>query len=122
MAPRAVSTHPSSIEPEFVESEVTIGKITYRLRELTAGEYDECLTIATRDDEEGSVDMVMMAKLMLIKGIVDPPLKDNQLAALPYRTSRELRRAITQLHWGEDEQQETLPAESEDEEKPAPNP
>jgi len=121
VAPRGVATHPSSLDPTFAEVETTIGGITYRLRELTAGEYDECLTISTRDDEEGTVDMVMMAKLMLVKGLVDPPLKDHQIANLPYKTVRQLRQAVTNLHWGDD-QAEVQAEADEDEEKAAPNP
>jgi len=114
MAPRP--TVVGSNEPHFDETEVEVGGLTYRLRELTAGEYDEALNIATKSD--GDVDMVMMVKLMLIKGIVSPALKDTQLAALPYKTSRALKRAISNLHWA-DEQEEVADAAEGDE---APNP
>lgn len=111
-----LTTVPSSGQPAFEEAELEVGGITYRVRELSAGEYDECLTIATQSD--GDVDMVMMVKLMLIKGIVEPSLNDTKLSALPYKTSRSLKRAISQLHWGDE--QETVAVAAEDEEAPNP--
>lgn len=115
MSPR-LTTVPSNGQPTFEEAEVVVGDITYRVRELSAGEYDECLTIATQ--ENGDVDMVMMVKLMLIKGIVEPPLSDTKLAGLPYKTSRSLKRAISQLHWGDEQEEVAASAEGEE----APNP
>lgn len=91
---------------ETVEVEVSSpnnGEVTtYTLRELSAGEYDECLGIAT-NAETGDVDMVMMVKLMLIKSIEKPRLTDTQLSNLPYKVSRSLKRAVSQLHWAEEQ-------------------
>ena len=109
-------------QPVFETVDVTIGSITYTLRELTAGEYDECLNVATKPD--GDVDMVMMVKLMLIKSIESPRLSDVQLASLPYKASRALKREVSRLHWSE-EQEETAEAaeQAEDDERSAgPNP
>lgn len=113
MAPR------NTTDAAFETVDVAIGGSTYTLRELTAGEYDEVLAIATQDD--GDVDMVMMVKLMLIKSIESPALSDVQLSKLPYRISRALKRAVSQLHWAEE--QDAVAAEAEEaEEAAAPNP
>lgn len=105
-------------EPQFETVDVSAGGITYTLRELNAGEYDECLTIAT--DDKGDVDMVMMVRLMLIKSIQSPPLSDVELAQLPYRVSRALKRAVSSLHWSGD--QDEVAAEAEGAEEAGPNP
>lgn len=110
MAPRLTSV-PTG-DAHFDETEVEIGGLTYRLRELTAGEYDEALSVSTKED--GDVDMVMMVKLMLIKSIVEPPLRDSQLAALPYKTSRTLKRAVSDLHWADEQAAVSEAAEDED--------
>ena len=113
MSPRTLSAVPDG--PRFDEVEVEVGGVAYKLRELSAGEYDEALRVSTKDD--GDVDMVMMVNLMLIKGSAEPPLKDTQLAALPYKTSRALKRAISDLHWA-DEQAEVAAAAEEDDPNP----
>lgn len=84
----------------------------YTLRELSAGEYDECLAIAT-NSETSDVDMVMMVKLMLNKSIDKPRLTDTQLSALPYKISRSLKRAVSQLHWAEEQEKTAEDAEAE---------
>lgn len=109
-------------EPVFETVDLNVGGITYTLRELTAGEYDECLTIAT-NAETGDVDMVMMVKLMLIKSIEKPDLTDIQLAALPYKVSRALKREVSRLHWAGDQEETAKDAEDAEEEQGAgPNP
>jgi hypothetical protein len=101
-------------DPVFETVDINIGGNTYTLRELNAGEYDECLNVAT-NAESGDVDMVMMVKLMLIKSIQSPNLTDVQLMALPYKVSRSLKRAVSQLHWA-GEQDSTAEAAEEGEE------
>lgn len=107
-------------EAQFETVDVEVGGVTYTLRELEAGEYDECLQIAT-NEQTGDVDMVMMVRLMLIKSIEKPALSDVQLAKLPYKTSRSLKRAVSALHWADD--QPTTAEEAEKAEEDAgPNP
>lgn len=104
-------------DAQFETVDVEIGGQTYTLRELDAGEYDQCLETATGKD--GDVDMVMMVKLMLIKSIQSPALSDVQLSKLPYKTSRALKRAVSRLHW---EEQEETAAAAEAAEDAGPNP
>jgi len=106
-------------DPVFETVEVEAGGTTYTLRELTAGEYDECLTLATAED--GNVDMVLMVKLMLTKSI--DGLSDQQLMTLPYKISRALKREVSRLHWAEDQEEVKDEAETGIEEEGAgPNP
>lgn len=91
-------------DADFEEVTVVVSGKEYVLRELTAREYDECLTLSTAED--GDVDMVQMVKLMLIHSITKPALSDQQLGNLPYKVSRTLKRAVSQLHWA-DEQEDT---------------
>jgi uncharacterized membrane protein YukC len=100
-------------DPVFETVDINIGGITYTLRELNAGEYDECLNVAT-NAESGDVDMVMMVKLMLIKSIQTPDLTDVQLMALPYKVSRSLKRAVSQLHWAGEQDNTAAAAEEEE--------
>jgi hypothetical protein len=97
-------------EPDFETVDLIIGGITYSLKELTAGEYDDCLNVAT-NSETGDVDMVLMVKLMLIKSIQKPNLSDVQLSQLPYKVSRTLKREVSRLHWSGDQDEITEAAE-----------
>lgn len=113
---------PRSTNPVFETVTVSVNDTDYVLRELSAGEYDECLSVAT-NPETGDVDMVLMVKLMLIKSIEKPALSDTELMNLPYRISRSLKRAVSRLHWSDDQEEVAKEAEvAADEEGAGPNP
>lgn len=108
-------------DPVFETVSTTIGGTEYVIRELTAGEYDECLSVAT-NPETGDVDMVLMVKLMLIKSIEKPALSDTQLMNLPYKVSRALKREVSRLHWAEEQESVAQEGEAAAEEGAGPNP
>jgi hypothetical protein len=99
MASRTLTSVPDST-PEFEEKELTVRGTTYRLRELTSGEYDDAMSVATKPGSD-DLDMVVFVKMMLLKSLIEPKLSDAQIEKLPYKTTRVLRRAVQDLHWSE---------------------
>jgi len=75
----------------------------YTIRELTAGEYDECIRNATNGEDE--VDTVLLAKLMALK-CVNPSLTDKSLSELPFRVWRAINRTINEIHYVPEETEE----------------
>jgi len=111
-----------SNQADFEEIAINIRGTDYVLRELTAGEYAECLALTT-NAETGDVDMVNMVSLMLTYSIKKPALSDQQLASLPYKTSRALKREVSRLHWADEQEETAEDAEKAIEEEGAgPNP
>lgn len=88
---------------EFVERELNLRGVNYRIRELSAQQYDDCVRMATKADDE--IDMVALLKLMVTKSLVEPKLTSDDLAALPYRVSRELGSAVNRLHFADEDDQ-----------------
>lgn len=85
----------------FTHKELTLRGKTYKIRELSAKEYDDCVKMATKADDD--VDMVALLRLMVSKSIVDPKLTADDLADLPYGVSRRLGSAVNRLHFSDDE-------------------
>lgn len=82
--------------------QVSLRGTAYTIRELTAGEYDECIRAATNEDDE--VDTVLLAKLMAMK-CVEPKMTDKQLHEMPFRIWRALNRLVNEMHYtGEEEE------------------
>lgn len=93
----------SASTPTALSKSIKVRGTDYTIRELTAGEYDECIRGATNGEDE--VDTVLLAKLMAMK-CVTPALSDTQLAALPFRVWRSINRAINDLHYVAEETEE----------------
>lgn len=75
----------------------------YTIRELTAGEYDDCIRGATNGEDE--VDTVLLAKLMALKA-VEPAMSDEEISKLPFRVWRAINRAVNELHYVAEETEE----------------
>lgn len=103
MANRGAATVTELPKQEFVERELTLRGRTFRLRELNAGAYDECVRAATKPDDD--IDMVVLLKLMVSKSLVEPKLGPDDLAELPYKVSRQLSAAVNQLHFSDDDEE-----------------
>lgn len=86
--------------PVAVEKKITLRGTTYTIREMTAGEYDECIRASTNAEDE--TDTVLLAKLMAMK-CVDPKLTDEALAKLPFRVWRAINRAVNEVHYAAEE-------------------
>jgi hypothetical protein len=89
-----VTTLPNT---NFTETSVTIRGTEYKLRELSAGQYDDAVRSA--ETSSGEVDSVLLLRLMLIDSLVEPALSPDQINELPYRVIRVLNRAVNELHW-----------------------
>lgn len=75
---------------------------TFKLRELTAGEYDKCVKLATGED--GALDTIQLLRWMMMKSIVEPEnFTAEQYDALPFTVSRKLSEAVNDIHFPPDE-------------------
>jgi hypothetical protein len=108
MNPRA-----ASITPDFLEEEVTVRGVTYRLRELSIGDYDELVKKATskvanpltgQDDE--AIDNALLLKLMVLRCSVDPKLTPESLSTLPMRVVLKLNQTVNRMHYGDEPETE----------------
>ena len=82
---------------------ISVRGTKYTIRELTAGEYDECIRASTNGEDE--VDTVLLGKLMALKA-VDPKMTDDELSKLPFRVWRAINRAVNELHYVAEETEE----------------
>lgn len=64
-------------------SSVTFQDVTYRFRELTVKENDECRELATAPD--GTYDGRKHMRLMICLGAVEPTIDPEQLESFPQR-------------------------------------
>jgi hypothetical protein len=116
----------TALSPEFLEEEVTVRGVTYRLRELSIGEYDDLVKKATKPqvnpmtgDESDIIDNSLLLKLMVIKCSVDPKLSPEALSNLPMRVVLKLNQTVNRMHYG-DEPEGEKKADDSTEEEPAP--
>lgn len=87
----------------FDAKELVLRGATYRLREMSAAEYDDCIKKATGEGDE--VDMVVLNRLMILKSLEEPVLDAEGLAAMPYRLVRKLGTAVNALHFDEEKEE-----------------
>jgi hypothetical protein len=108
MTPRA-----ASLTPDFLEEEVTVRGMTFRLRELSIGDYDELVKKATtkvanpltgQDDE--SIDNSLLLKFMVLRCSVEPKLTPETLANLPMRVVLKLNQTVNRMHYGDEPETE----------------
>lgn len=97
----------TKLTDEFRTSEIVVRGTTYKLRELSAAEYDDILKLATGADE--SADLSAVLKLMALKSIVEPKITAEELAAKPYTVYAKLLGAVNRLHFSADEDEEPTP-------------
>lgn len=84
----------------FPQKSVEARGTKYTFRELSAGEYDQCVKNAS--DDEGVVNSVQLLRWMMIKGSVEPKLTASAIANLPLFVIGELGRVVNDLNYGED--------------------
>lgn len=84
----------------FPQKSVEARGSTYTFRELSAGEYDQCVKSATDDD--GVTNPVQLLRWMMIKGSVEPKLTPTDIANLPLFVVGEIGRVVNELNYGED--------------------
>ena len=116
--PRAAT----ALTPEFNEEVITLRGVEYRLRELSIGEYDGLVELATtkqtspitgRDEEE--VDNTALLKFMVLKCVIDPKLSAEKLAGLPMRAVLKLNQAVNRMHYGDEPEEAKKKDIAEDE-------
>ena len=108
MTPRA-----ASLTPDFLEEEITVRGMTFRLRELSIGDYDELVKKATtkvanpltgQDDE--TIDNSLLLKFMVLRCSVEPKLTPEALANLPMRVVLKLNQTVNRMHYGDEPETE----------------
>ena len=124
MTPRAASP----ITPDFLEEEVTVRGVTYRLRELSIGDYDELVKKATTKTtspmtgaEEETIDNALLLKFMVLRCSVEPKLTPESLASLPMRVVLKLNQTVNRMHYGDEPETEKKADDTADEETPKGN-
>jgi len=103
----------TSLTPDFLEEEVTVRGMTFRLRELSIGDYDELVKKATtkvanpltgQDDE--SIDNSLLLKFMVLRCSVEPKLTPELLSNLPMRVVLKLNQTVNKMHYGDEPETE----------------
>ena len=114
------------LTPDFLEEEVSARGVTYRLRELSIGEYDELVRKATTKQtnaltgsDEEVIDNALLLKLMVLRCSVEPKLTAEILAGLPMRVVLKLNQTVNRMHYGDEP--EKKPDENAVEETPSGN-
>lgn len=122
MTPRAVK---QPLTTDFLEEEVTVRGRSFRLQELSIGDYDELVKKATKaqtnpltGEDSEVIDNALLLKLMVLKCSVDPKLTPESLANLPMRVVLKLNQTVNRMHYG-DEPETEKSADSGSEEEPA---
>jgi len=99
----------TTLAPDFLEEEVTVRGTTYRLRELSIGDYDELVKKATHSitnpitgDDQETVDNSLLLKLMVIRCSVEPKLTAESLSAMPMRVVLKLNQTVNRMHYGDE--------------------
>ncbi|MEY2669081.1 MAG: hypothetical protein RJA59_1719 [Pseudomonadota bacterium] len=115
--PRAAS---NSLTPDFLEEEVTVRGTTFKLRELSIGDYDELVKKATQKqtnplsgEETETIDNSLLLKLMVLKCSFDPKLTPEALANLPMRVVLKLNQTVNRMHYGDEPAEEKKVEEGE---------
>lgn len=119
-----MSSRTRALIPDFLEEEVVIRGTTFRLRELSIGDYDDLVKKATTSkanpltgEDEERVDNSLLLKLMVMKACVEPRLTPEVMAALPMRVTLKLNQTVNRMHYGDEPASEKKEGEEEPEEE-----
>jgi len=111
------------LTPDFIEEEVVIRGVAFRLRELSIGEYDDLVKKATSKqtnaltgEEADLIDNGLLLKLMVLKCSVEPKLTAETMANLPMRVILKLNQTVNRLHYGDEPESEKKVDDSVEEE------
>lgn len=96
-----MSSKDATLTGEFRTEEVTVRGVKYKLKELTANEYDAILKIASGPDD--NPDLATVLKMMAIKSLVEPTMTAAELGEKPYPVYTKILQAVNRLHFGSDE-------------------
>jgi hypothetical protein len=90
---------------EFAEKEVQVRGATFKIRELSSGEYDKLYKQA--ESADGDLDTTILLRLMAHKCVVEPEgFTAEDLAKMPMRAARALLAAVNDLHFGDEDAKE----------------
>jgi hypothetical protein len=116
------------LTPDFLEEEITIRGITYHLRELSIGEYDDLVTKATKKvtnpvtgEDVETIDNSVLLKMMVLKCSYDPKLTAETLASFPMRVVLKLNTTVNKMHYGDEPESKKPETADTDEETPKGN-
>ena len=112
----------ASLTPDFLEEEVIVRGSSFRLRELSIGDYDDLVKKATQKqtnqisgEEIETIDNSLLLKLMVLKCSVAPKLTPESLAALPMRVVLKLNQTVNRMHYGDEPESEKKADDSTEE-------
>lgn len=99
-------TKPSAADMsnEFVEVRRQYRGVEYVLRELPMDQYDKTIEMATTKGEDGreKFDGAGHTKILLVKSLVQPKLKADELFGKGTRLVRNLQEALQELYFDEE--------------------
>ena len=114
------------LTPDFLEEEVIIRGISYHLRELSIGEYDDLVTKATKKitnpitgEDTETIDNAVLLKMMVLKCSFDPKINAEALSSLPMRVVLKLNQTVNKMHYGDEPESKKPVVEPDVEEGPA---
>jgi hypothetical protein len=82
---------------DFETRELMIRGVTYRLKELSASEYDGIIKLATGPDDNAELNTVL--RLMAVKAIIEPKLTSSELEAKAYPVYAKLLQTVNAMHF-----------------------
>lgn len=117
-----MASRSQALTPDFNEEEVTLRNgVTYRLRELSIGDYDELVAKATKKvtnpltgEDAETIDNAVLLKMMVLRCSVDPKLTAESLSNLPMRVVLKLNKTVNLMHYGEEPETRKKSAVEED--------
>ena len=92
----------TKLSDECRVEEVVIRGTTYKLRELTASEYDNIIKMASGPDD--NADLATVLKMMTVTSIVEPAMTAEQLGDKPYPVYSKILQTVNKMHFGTDEE------------------
>ena len=104
------------------EKAINLRGTIYRFRELTIGEYDDLVKLATSQRpspvtgaDVDVVDNTLLLRLMVLKCCVEPKLTQPMMNVLPMPVVLKINDTVNQMHYG-DEPELAMPGEETKEE------
>lgn len=108
------------LSQRFAEKRAVYRDTEFVLREIDAETFDSCMKKATtttfKDDgsEEETVDQRILVRSMLIESLIKPKWTPADINKQGFRLVSQLERDVRELHFDNEPQTKTPPAESDD--------
>lgn len=97
-----MSAAKDQLTDDFRQETITVRGVEYTFRELSAEEYDDIIKMASGEDDNAELAVVL--KLMAARCLVKPELTPDQLSKKPYPVYQQLLRVINKMHFQPEEE------------------